>query len=127
MHIGLAIIIINIIIGAVAMHYIEKWDWIDSTYFAVVTMATIGYGDLTPKTREGKLFVIFYIIWAVSTTLYALTLIARAYLEKYYHVYERIAQMTLKPYYTIKNVSIPKALTKLKYRYKKRNNLDDIL
>ncbi len=98
--IGFAIVLINIIIGAVAMHYIEKWGWVDSTYFAVVTMSTIGYGDLTPHTNEGKLFTVFYIIWAVSTTLYALTLIARAYLDKYYHVYENVAKMALiKPYH----------------------------
>ena len=32
------------------------WSWIDELYYAVITYATIGYGDVTPKSKAGKLF-----------------------------------------------------------------------
>ena len=33
---------------------IEDWSFLDSTYFAVVTLFTIGFGDFTPETHLGK-------------------------------------------------------------------------
>jgi potassium channel subfamily K len=49
------------IICAATMNAIEDQDWsaIDAVYFTVVTMSTVGYGDLTPATDGGKIFVIF--------------------------------------------------------------------
>lgn len=39
----------------------EGWGMLDAVYFSVVTISTIGYGDLTPQTPAGKLFTIFYV------------------------------------------------------------------
>lgn len=35
-------------------------------YFSVVTMTTVGYGDITPQTIEAKLFVVSFIVLAVA-------------------------------------------------------------
>ncbi|MBW8640526.1 potassium channel family protein [Hoeflea sp. WL0058] len=42
-------------LATVFFHYMEGWNWIDSYYFSVVTMATVGYGDFAPKTDPGKI------------------------------------------------------------------------
>lgn len=55
-----------IILGAVFYHEIEKWNWLDSYYFVIVTLATVGYGDIAPKTDPGKIFTIFFIIFGVA-------------------------------------------------------------
>ena len=47
-------------LGAVFYHFVEGWNMLDSVYFCVITLATIGYGDYAPKTDLGKLFTIFY-------------------------------------------------------------------
>lgn len=49
-----------IFLGAVFYHQVEGWSYLDSFYFCVVTLATVGYGDFTPKTVEGKIFTIFF-------------------------------------------------------------------
>lgn len=41
--------------ATVFFHYTEGWNWIDSYYFSVVTMATVGYGDFAPQTDAGKI------------------------------------------------------------------------
>jgi voltage-gated potassium channel len=52
--------------GTVFYHFVEKFSWINSWYFCVVTLATVGYGDIVPKTDIGKLFTSFYIIVGVG-------------------------------------------------------------
>ena len=52
--------------GAVFYHMVEKWNWVDSYYFCVVTLATVGYGDLVPQTTLGKLFTTFYILVGIG-------------------------------------------------------------
>lgn len=51
-----------ILFGVVVFRWLEDFSWIDSLYYVVVTLATIGYGDVVPQTAGGKLFAVFYII-----------------------------------------------------------------
>lgn len=53
-------------VGSIFMHYTEKLSWVDSYYFAVVSLATVGYGDIVPKTDAGKIFVSFYILIGIG-------------------------------------------------------------
>lgn len=58
-----------ILFGSTVYHFIEGWSWIDSIYFSIITLTTIGYGDFSPQTDEGKLFTIFYILIGVGIIL----------------------------------------------------------
>ncbi len=58
--------IIILMSGSVVYHYIEDWSWIDSIYFSVITLTTVGYGDLAPQTDTGKIFTIFYVLTGVG-------------------------------------------------------------
>lgn len=51
-----------ILLGTVFYHEFEQWSWIDAFYFTVVTLATVGYGDLSPTNPFTKLFTTLYII-----------------------------------------------------------------
>lgn len=52
--------------GAVFMHFQEKLDWVDAVYFSVVSLTTVGYGDIVPKTDAGKIFVCFYLLVGIG-------------------------------------------------------------
>ena len=56
-------------LGSTVYHYLEHWSWVDSIYFSIITLTTIGYGDFSPQTVEGKLFTIFYIIIGIGIIL----------------------------------------------------------
>ena len=48
-------------VGMVVYHVLEGWSFLDPLYFSVVTLATVGFGDLTPTTDLAKLFTVGYI------------------------------------------------------------------
>lgn len=56
-------------LGTVVYRNLEGWSWIDSLYFSVVTLTTVGYGDFSPTTDAGKLFTIFYILVGIGIIL----------------------------------------------------------
>ncbi len=51
--IGLLLAVIGI--GTVFFRYAEGWSWLDSYFFTVVTLSTVGYGNLVPATAIGKI------------------------------------------------------------------------
>jgi voltage-gated potassium channel Kch len=57
---------ILLIVGTVFYHFVEGFKWLDALYFSVITLTTVGYGDLSPQTDVGKLFTIFYIISGIG-------------------------------------------------------------
>ena len=52
--------------GTLFYRNVEGWRVLDAFYFSVITLATVGYGDLTPKTDLGKLFTVLYIVIGIS-------------------------------------------------------------
>jgi hypothetical protein len=58
--------VIVLAIGMVFYHYVQDLSWVDSLYFCVVTLTTIGYGDITPVTNVEKLFTVGYILAGIG-------------------------------------------------------------
>jgi voltage-gated potassium channel len=72
---GIAVLIL-IIAGTIFYSNVEHWRALDSFYFSVVTLATVGYGDFTPHTDLGKIFTVIYIFIGVGTLVSFITLLA---------------------------------------------------
>ena len=49
-----------LVAGTLIFMIIEGFSLIDSFYFCFITLATIGYGDLSPATDMGKLVTVVY-------------------------------------------------------------------
>lgn len=52
--------------GAAIYHHLLHISWVDAFYFCTVTLATVGYGDITPHTDASKIFTIFYILAGIG-------------------------------------------------------------
>lgn len=70
-----------IVAGAIGFRYFERLDWLDSLYTATQTVTTVGYGDVTPQTRGGRVFAIVLMLTGVGTVLYALTVLAQSVIQ----------------------------------------------
>jgi hypothetical protein len=49
-------------IGTVFYSLHENWSVLDSLFFVVTTLVTIGYGNQVPTTDLGKIFTIVYVL-----------------------------------------------------------------
>ena len=81
--IAILYILFMIIIGTIGFATIEHLSLLDAFYLTIITISTVGYGDIVPTTPTGKIFAIFFIICAVGTAGYTLMLILRIIIEDY--------------------------------------------
>jgi len=71
-----------LIICGMFIGYFENWDTITTIYYCIVTMTTVGYGDITPKTQSMRLFAVVFIPLSVSVMANFLTTIGEIYMER---------------------------------------------
>lgn len=72
---GLILIIILFIYGIVGSYFIMNLNLVDSIYYAIITMATVGYGDLTPHTGIQKIFATTLALGGVGLFAYVFNVI----------------------------------------------------
>jgi len=64
-----ALLVAVMVTGIAGFMVTENLSFPDAVYFSVVTIATVGYGDIHPVTRAGKLLAIILIVTGVGTFL----------------------------------------------------------
>ena len=64
----LALLLIFLFLGSGALFFplVEGWTVLDSIYFGMVTITTVGYGDMGPVTVNGRIFTSFYVMSGVG-------------------------------------------------------------
>lgn len=58
--------------GMLGLHWIEGWSLFDSLYMSVITLTTVGFGELHPLSQEGRAFIIVYLVLSLGISLYSL-------------------------------------------------------
>ncbi|RNF36091.1 potassium channel family protein [Paracoccus methylarcula] len=76
---GLMALTFSLIAGAAFFYsWAEGWGLLDAFYFSVITISTIGYGDLVPQTVPGKLFTMGYVLVGLGLFVASASAIADA-------------------------------------------------
>jgi len=52
--------------GVVGYMFVEGWDFVDSLYQTVITISTVGFGEVHPMSQGGRVITIFLILFAIS-------------------------------------------------------------
>ena len=61
-------LVVAVLLAVGTMFYtnVEGWSVLDSLYFCVITLATVGYGDFAPHTSLGKVFTMVYLLLGIG-------------------------------------------------------------
>jgi hypothetical protein len=68
--------------GTVFYHYFMPLKWLDAVYFSVITITTVGYGDIHPTNDITKIFTIFYVLIGVGIIAASLNILVRIAAQK---------------------------------------------
>ncbi len=79
--IALAALLLVIVIGTAGYMLIEDWSLLDALWMVVITITTIGYGEVHTLTPAGRLFSLGLIIGGVGIATYTATVLARSVLD----------------------------------------------
>jgi hypothetical protein len=70
-------VIVLLAIGTIFYNQIEGWEVVDSLYFSVITLSTVGYGDFTPATTAGKMFTIVNLLVGLALLTAFVSMLAK--------------------------------------------------
>jgi voltage-gated potassium channel len=61
-----------VVVGTVGYSLIEGWSLLDSLYMTVITIFTVGFGEVHPLSNAGSVFTLVLIFGGVGTILYGI-------------------------------------------------------
>lgn len=80
--IRILIILLVFTVGITGFYILgDNWTLLDALYMTVITITTVGYGEVKPLTPEGHIFTIFFIILGLSTAAILATQLAGEFIE----------------------------------------------
>lgn len=69
------------LMGTLGYVFIADYPWLDAIYMAIMTMTTVGYGEIRPLGQAGRIFNTFYLVVSVSAMLMVIGVMTQAILE----------------------------------------------
>ncbi len=74
--IAFLLLLFLVAIGSVGYRFIMGWDFLDSLYMTVITIATVGFNEVGELNKAGRIFTIFLIFGGLAIGGYAIGTIA---------------------------------------------------
>jgi voltage-gated potassium channel len=77
----LIILVLVISFGTLGYTIIEKWPLLDSLYMTIITLSTVGFGEVYALSPSGKIFTMILVIFGVAGAGYTISIIGQMIVE----------------------------------------------
>ncbi len=74
-------LVLTLVSGVVGYRIIEGWGWFDSLWMVIITLTTIGYGEVHPLSTAGRVFTLVEITVGFGLVTYTFAQLTRYVVE----------------------------------------------
>jgi len=78
---AMAALLMVLVAGTIGFTWIEGWSVLDAFFMTVITLSTIGYGEVHPLSAGGRVFTVFIVFLGVGSMAFAVKEATRVMLE----------------------------------------------
>jgi len=75
-------LVLLIILGSLGYRLIEKWDFTDSLFMTIITVTTVGFGEVRPLDNAGKWFTMLLVVSGVAFYGFTINAIIKNFMER---------------------------------------------
>ena len=76
------LLVFLLFVGVLGFKIMSNYTWVDAIYMTVITITTVGFGEVQPLDDAAKIFTVFLILTSVIILGYAITVITEYILSK---------------------------------------------
>ncbi len=70
-----------LLMGTVGYRFIESWTWFDSFFMSLISLTTVGYGEIHPLSTDGRLFTSVLLMVGVTVVFAAIGIMSDIVLQ----------------------------------------------
>jgi len=79
---AVSLLILLLFTGIVGFKLMSNYSWLDAVYMTVITVTTVGFGEVQPLDTHAKIFTVFLILTSVFIVGYAFKIITEYLISK---------------------------------------------
>ena len=83
------LMLVSIVVGAIGYVSIEGYTWGEGFYMSIITVSTVGFGEVHPLGTYGRLFTSFLVIFNIGLFAYGISTLTGIFAEGgFYHLFK---------------------------------------
>ena len=76
------VMIAIIFLGTVSFSIVENWTWLESLYMTLITVTTVGFGEVHPLSENGRIITLLILVGGLITFSVGISTLTRFVVEK---------------------------------------------
>ena len=81
-YIAVLLIVSMLAMGVFGFRFFAEYSWTDAVYMTMITISTVGFGEVQPLNETAKIFTVILILVSVVVLGYAISIITEYILSR---------------------------------------------
>lgn len=92
LQLGLLMLVALFLLGTSWFIVVEQWSWVDAAYMTMITLATVGFGEIHPLGDRSRIFTIILIFLGLIAVGYIVNRFIEAMISGYFQEIKKLKQ-----------------------------------